>query len=369
MAIACGGVRIGVDGRDLTDQAASGLRQARGIARYASSLLGALVAAHPEHDWVVALPAGAPDPALHGVQVHRPGLPRRLAGLSAATTGRPRVDRVLGDIDVLWLPAPAPVAVSARVPYVLTVHDLSTDLRPGDLTLYPRLWSRLTRARRLASRASAVIVDSEATRSDTLVHWGLAPGRVTLVRPGVWHPRAGGALPAGVPDDYLLYVGALEPRKGLEVLSRAYARARAAGLRALLVVVGDGPLGPGLDAPGVVRTGRVGDAELAALYAGALATVLPSHMEGFGFTPLESLAAGTPVVVSDLPPLRETLGDAAVFVPPGDVEALAGAMRAIADDGTLRTRLMAAAPEALAPLTWRRAADRTMTVLLEAARS
>ncbi len=89
----------------------------------------------------------------------------------------------------------------------------------------------------------------------------------------------------------------------------------------------------------MVRTGRVDDAELAALYAGARATVLPSHLEGFGFTPLESLAAGTPVVVSDLPVLRETLGDAAVFVPPGDSGALAAAIRAVVDDARLRDRL------------------------------
>ena len=360
-------MRIGVDGRDLADQAASGLRQSRGIARYASSLLNALVTAHPEHDWVVALPAGAPEPALAGVEVRRARLTRRVAGLGAATVGRPRLDRVLGNVDVLWLPAPVPVAVSAGVPYVLTVHDLSTELRRRDLSPYPRLWSRLTRARRLAARARAVMVDSEATRSDALVHWELAPERVRLVRPGVWHPPAGGVRPAGVPDDYLLYVGALEPRKGLEVLLRAYAGARAAGLRSALVVAGDGPLGPSLRAQGVVLTGRVGDGELAALYAGARATVLPSHLEGFGFTPLESLAAGTPAVVSDLPVLRETLGDAAVFVPPGDSRALAAAIGAVVDDTGLRNRLMAAAPAALAALSWQRAADQAMATLLEAA--
>ena len=135
------------------------------------------------------------------------------------------------------------------------------------------------------------------------------------------------------------------------------------------MVAGDGPLATGLDAPGVVRTGRVDDAELAALYAGARATVLPSHLEGFGFTPLESLAAGTPVVVSDLPPLRETLGEAAVFVPPGDAAALAGAMSAIAADAALRERVMAAAPAALAPaeLGAARPTGR-MALLTEAAR-
>ena len=147
-------MRIGVDGRDLADRAASGLRQSRGIARYASSLLDALVTAHPEHDWVVALPAGAPEPAVAGVGTPcAPAAPccRPGCGHGGPATAGPGAR---GGVDVLWLPAPVPVAVSAGVPYVLTVHDLSTELRPRDLAPYPRLWSRLTRARRLAARAA-----------------------------------------------------------------------------------------------------------------------------------------------------------------------------------------------------------------------
>ena len=103
------------------------------------------------------------------------------------------------------------------------------------------------------------------------------------------------------------------------------------------MLAGDGPLArERCAAPGVVLCGRVSDDELAALYAGARATVLPSRLEGFGFTPLESLAAGTPVVVSDLPSLRETLGDAALMVPPGDPVALADALLRIDGDEELR---------------------------------
>ena len=301
----------------------------------------------------------------------RQRLPRRLSRLTAATVGRPRLDRLLGGgLDVVWIPAPVPVAVSAGVPYVLTVHDLSTELRPRDLSPYPRLWARLTRPRRLAARAAAVIVDSQATRRDVVERWRLPDDGVTLVRPGVWAPQPGPPVdPAlGVPAEYLLYVGALEPRKGIDVLLAAYAAARDQGLRAALVLAGDGPLAAGLSAsPGVVRTGRVDDCTLAALYAGALATVLPSWLEGFGFTPLESLAAGTPVVVSDLAPLRETLGNAALFVAPGDVAALAGALRHVAGDAALRERLLGAAPAALAPLSWDRAADQVHAVLTRVA--
>ena len=100
----------------------------------------------------------------------------------------------------------------------------------------------------------------------------------------------------------------------------------------------------------------VDDAELAALYAGALAVVAPSYLEGFGLPPLEAAAHGTPAVVSDLPCFAETLGDAALRVPAGDAGALADALLRIAGDDELRARLGAAARERAARYTWERAA-------------
>ena len=137
--------------------------------------------------------------------------------VAAALAGRPR----LGGVDVVWLPAPVPVAVSPEVPYVLTLHDLSPELRPGDFGLYARMWNRATRRPRLARRAARVITDSEDTRGLAVERWGLSPERVTVVRPGFWRPPPGTAAPAGLPRRSLLYAGALEPRKGVDVLGAA----------------------------------------------------------------------------------------------------------------------------------------------------
>ncbi len=129
-----------MEGRALAD--APGLRQARGIARYASSMLGALANRHPDDEWMVVPSRG------------------RLANAAAALAGRPRFGR---GADVAWLPAPVPVA--PVVPYVLTVHDLSGELRPGDFGLYERAWNQAARPRRLARRAARVVTDSEETQS------------------------------------------------------------------------------------------------------------------------------------------------------------------------------------------------------------
>jgi glycosyltransferase involved in cell wall biosynthesis len=253
-------------------------------------------------------------------------VPTRVVFGAAAVFGRPRIDRLAGGgADVAWIPAPAPVAVSANVPYVLTVHDVSWLERPGDFTAYERLWHRLARIERLARSAAAVVCVSAATREAVLDAWRVDPARVHVVLSGVTAPAADGA-PDHARDErpYFLAVGALEPRKAPDVLLAAHRIARREGLRADLVFAGTGRLAPTLHGDGVHVLGRVED--LGPLYRDALALVMPSYHEGFGFPPLEAALAGTPAIVSDLPVFAETLGDAAVRVPPGNARALADAL-------------------------------------------
>jgi glycosyltransferase involved in cell wall biosynthesis len=188
-----------------------------------------------------------------------------------------------------------------------------------------------------------VVCDAPALREALADRWGV---RATVVEPGVDHlpaaPRAG---------RYVLYVGALEPRKGLDVLAQAWA---AAALDAELLVAGEGRI----TVPGATHLGHVSDAELHGLYAGALAVVLPSRLEGYGLPPREAAAHGTPSVVSDLPTLRLP---GTLRVPPGDAEALAGALRRLPAE---RDRLAAELPRP--PRTWSQAAAELHAVLAEA---
>jgi glycosyltransferase involved in cell wall biosynthesis len=98
--------------------------------------------------------------------------------------------------------------------------------------------------------------------------------------------------------------------------------------------------------------------------------VLASHLEGFGLPPVEALAAGTPVVASDLPVLREVLsGEGALFVAPGDAEALAAALLRLEREPGLRDALVAAGRRAVAGLSWERSARATRAILARAARA
>jgi glycosyltransferase involved in cell wall biosynthesis len=338
-------MRVAVDGRALRP----GTARARGVARYLRSLLERLERDEPADEYVLVDPGRA-----------------RLA--TAALAGRPRLDRLAGGCDVAWLPAPAPAAVSPGMPYVLTVHDLSFEHRPRDYPLYDRAWHRLARPARLARGARLVLCDSEATRRAAIEEWGLAEDRTRTVPPGPGRPpAAGGALPDGLPEPFFLAVGALEPRKLPGVLVDAHRLAQRSGLAAGLVFAGAGPLRAELERAGATVLGHADDAALEALYGRALALVCVSREEGFGFTPLEALARGTPAVVTDLPVFDETLGDGALRVPPGDQEALAAALLRLEREPDLRERLAAAGAEAVKRLSWEETARATRAALLEAA--
>ena len=224
-------MRVGVDARHLD--------AGRGVAVYLEGMLGALADLHPDDHLALLVPGRAPlGPAGRAlaarpnVRVVRTRAPGRLVFASAALAGEPRLERLLGGgVDVLWAPAAAPLAFG-DVPLVLTVHDRSFEDRPQDFTRYERLWHRLARPRGLARRAACVVTDCAAVRDELRAAWGLE--RVAVVSPGV--------RPAAIPRDemtcdggYVLFVGALEPRKDPVALARA---AVAAGVPALFAGTG-----------------------------------------------------------------------------------------------------------------------------------
>jgi glycosyltransferase involved in cell wall biosynthesis len=187
---------------------------------------------------------------------------------------------------------------------VVTLHDLSFEADPSSMGLVDRVTFRIV-VPRAARRADQVLVVSERTRRDVELHYGLSPAKVTVTPNGVDPHFA----PGGTPGDYVLFVGAIQRRK--DPLA-ALAAANAADLR--LVVVGpekEPALAAELRAGGAELRGYVGKDELADLYRGAVALVLPSRHEGFGLPVLEAMACGTPVVISDDPALREVAGGAA----------------------------------------------------------
>lgn len=238
-----------------------------------------------------------------------------------------------------FVPGPALAAtLRSPAPVVATFH------RAGASAPY-RLAGLLLRS--VADRAAALVTVSEPARETLGAVIGDASRRATILPNGVDVDRfaaARGQRPTGGPPT-IVFVGRLEPRKGVEVLLDAATRLH---VRVRLVVVGDGPLRTRLAARqgagrgDVVLAGRLDDERLAAAVAAADILVAPSlGGESFGVVLLEAMAAGTAVVASDLPGYRLAAGSAARFVPPGDAAALAVALEGLLADDATRGELRA----------------------------
>lgn len=231
---------------------------------------------------------------------------------------------------------------------VITVHDLFVLTHPE---WYSRRYLAVHRPllRHLLRTCAGVVAVSEPVGEEVRAS-GLLPDATPLVvAPNavdaalVAEDPAAEALPAGLPERYLLTVGSIDPRKNLETLVRAYERYRtlAGGDAADLVIVGGGSDLFGAtslpEVPGVHVLGYVPDAALAAVYRRAVCFVSLSLAEGFGIPLIEAHRAGTRVLASDIPIYRWVMGEAARFVDPTSLEAVADALlRVERDDAPVR---------------------------------
>ncbi|MHB8420495.1 MAG: glycosyltransferase family 4 protein [Myxococcales bacterium] len=264
-----------------------------------------------------------------------------------------------------------PLFRPGRTRFVLTVHDLIPLSQPASVSRAYRLQFELW-LRRSLRLCDAVICNSEATRQELLARFPSAPA--TVVHLGADHVPGRGELPPGqAPSErpYILYLGTLEARKNVLALLRAF-EALPRAREVSLAIVGQRAFGAravlaeaarlrqaGLD---VRLLGHLGEPELWRTLAGAAVLCCPSGAEGFGLPPLEGLALGVPVVASDIAAHREVLGDAALFTPPGDADALAQALSRALEDSSLARDLRRRGPERAARFTWRRCAEETAAV-------
>jgi glycosyltransferase involved in cell wall biosynthesis len=252
----------------------------------------------------------------------------------------------------------------ARAGGLVTVHDLAylryRETVTGDAAQYADLVPQAI------DRGAHVLAVSRAMADEIAAEYGLADDRITVAHHGV-DPAWSAARPVtaeararlGLPERYVLFMGNLEPRKNLGTLVRAHTAARREDPSVPVLVLvgpagwGDRWQGTEPDPRDVVTAGYLADGDLHAVVAGAAAVCMPSHYEGFGLPVLEAMAAGRPVLASDIPAHREVAQGHATLLPATDVAAWAEAL----------TRLDAAPPDPAAlrahaaGFTWRDSAQ------------
>jgi glycosyltransferase involved in cell wall biosynthesis len=333
-------VRVGIDARKLRDF---------GIGTYIRGLLRGLVELNVESnggdEYVAFAPAGAELPAgVEHVVADAPHYSVRELFLVGRAADRARLD---------VFHAPHYVVPFTSVPVVVTIHDLihlHQPLRNPFAKVYARvmLQRAVHKARCVLTVSNAVKVQLERELGARDVR--VTPNGVELKPAG----RASGATGDVFPDGYFLYVGNDKPHKNVKTLVEA---AQRANVRLVLAGASFKEYG---------GRGFVSDDELSELYSNALALVLPSDEEGFGLPAAEAMAHGTAVITSRAPALVELTGDAALHVDARDADAMAEAMRRVANDALLRAQLGSKGAERARDFTWKRCAEETRKAYEEA---
>lgn len=360
-------MRIGINAA--LQSARHGYRQT-GISRYISELVDGLHGVMSPDDRLLLLGqrmGGLQDSPLFRIAWEQTGLP--------ATMAAQRLDVFHGPISV--------VPMVSRVPSVVTVHDLAFLKFPDQVPAKRRNW--LIAATRLSARkAERIITVSENTRLD-LLEWLNLPEEKVQAIPLAISPRVkrvtGTSLDVfrmkwKLDRPFILSVGTLEPRKNLPTLLRAFAKIKD-DIDHELVLVGPegwltGELKSTLDelslGDRVRLTGFVSDEELGGWYSAADLFAYPSWYEGFGLPSVEAMSCGAPVLASNTSSFPEVVGDAAVLIPPTDVDLWADSMRNLLRDSARRHDLRTKGFARAETFSWRRTAQETYDIYKDVAR-
>jgi glycosyltransferase involved in cell wall biosynthesis len=257
-----------------------------------------------------------------------------------------------------------------QVPTVVAIHDVSFIVHPEWFRMREGIRRRAL-TRMSARQARAVITISEFSRRELVEEVGVSAERIHVIPPGVIVPTR--VSECGGPEERVLFVGTILNRRHVPDLIRSFSTLARRRLHATLDLVGDDRTYPREDLRHAIRSadldGRicwhqyVSEDELRDFYGRAKVFAFLSEYEGLGLTPLEALAARVPPVLLDTPVARESCGDAALYVPLGNLAETARALEQALVDDTTRARLLDAAPRVLARYSWPDAARRTLAVL------
>jgi glycosyltransferase involved in cell wall biosynthesis len=363
------GLHVAVDGYGLA-------RPRAGVAVYTKEILHALAVDRPDCRMTVYLPEGVRAPETNPAIAYRPLPGTRLIGRHLQWPARVRALKP----DAFFGPAGVLPLGDVGCPTAITVHDLAI-YRNRDWFPVRQPLSTGWIVPRSLKRADVVIAVSQNTAGDVQALFDVPASRIAVVPEGVspaFRPLDAEDLAEArarlrLPERFILFVSTIEPRKNLGTLLEAWAMMRD---RPDLVVVGGWgwrfePLRAQMQrlGPGLHHIEGLDPSDLPAVYNLALMLAHPAWYEGFGLPPLEAMACGTPVVVSDRSSLPEVVGEAGLVVPADDAEAWSRALEAVAGDAALAADLRRRGIVRAAEFSWGRSAELTWRAIDRAVRT
>jgi glycosyltransferase involved in cell wall biosynthesis len=356
-----------------------------GIGRYMKCLVEAILVQEPQGDYLLILPPGA-ESLIQGAGSNTKIITPKLKYYSVRE--QIQLPRILREHKVDLLHAPHFMMPLARpCPSVVTIHDVigiacKDDLRSRIGRVYYR-WM-ISAAARLAIR---IITDSKFSRDDIVRYLGVHEEKINVVYPGISADfrqvtdnvqLENIRTKYRIESEYIVYAGIYKPRKNHAALLRAFQKFLSNDGHANLVLIG--PLKEGEQelrqlagelgiSKKVIFAGFVDDSDLQVLYSAAKAYACPSLYEGFGFTVLEAMACGIPVVCAGETSLPEVAGDAALYADPGNPEEFAKALHSVFTNASLRSELIENGRKNLLRFSWANTAKETLGVYQDALRA
>lgn len=318
------------------------------------------------------------------VKVKRFHLPNKLLNFCFWYFRWPLADKMLGGVDVFFMPNINFIALSKKVKLVLTMHDLSYEIFPETFSLKRRAWHSFINPRKLCMRADKIIAVSDSTASDLERYFKISAQKIETIYNGISEEME--KLDRNdpkllevkqryhLPFNFIFYLGTVEPRKNIPAIVAAFDHLKKGNPqfeKYKLVIAGAkgwkikkilDTMKNAYATKDIIFTSCITNEDKAAVYTLASLFVYPSFFEGFGIPVLEALRLGVPVVTSNCAALPEVVGSSAIMVDPDKSEELCIAMKEVLLDKELNSFLKTEGPKQAIRFNWRTSARKTLEI-------
>lgn len=384
-------MRIGIDIRCL----AEGRRT--GVEEYALNLLETLFSLDKENQYILFFNSFRKPKIIFewikpypNVSVRIFRFPNKILNLLLWYWEWPKIDKLIGGVDLFFMPNINFGSFSYSCRMLLTVHDLSFEICPETFSWKRRLWHTFVSPKKLARKARKIVVVSESTKSDVEKIYNIAEDKIKVIRSGVADKfsRLNRNAPRLVevkkryrlPYKFIFCLGTIEPRKNIVALVKAYEQIRRLNNPQLdkykLVIAGE----KGWKSEKIFRymenspfrkdimiVGRVREEDKVEVFNLASLFVYPSVFEGFGFPAAEAMKCGVPLIASNSSALPELVGDGGILIDPEKPDEIFQAMKDVLLDRKFSETLAGKGPQKAAQYSWKNAAKELLILFDEVA--
>lgn len=375
-------MKIGIDIRSLNTSSYGGVNE------YIKNLLPALFNAGHRHSFHLFINAykgsGLENDFsnLGNVKLHKFSYPNKFLTFTCRYLKWPKIDKLLGGVDVFFSPHFIPAPVSTGTRKIITFHDLSFEQFPEYFDRRRRLWHRYMSPKTQARSANGIIAVSNSTKEDLENFYNVPPEKIEVVYSGICDsvtsppPMRWSNIKKKykLKGDYILSLSTIEPRKNIVALIRAFNALQAEGAFSDVNLVIAGATGwkykkilkeaeTSVYKNKILFIGPVKEEEKYILYKNSKIFVYPSLYEGFGFPPLEAMHSGTPVIVSSVTSLPEITKGAAVLINPYIPRDITRAISELLSDRQFAHHVSATGKKVASEFTWEKTAKETLRVL------